>query len=98
MSTSVIQTRLSEHFGLVPPCSDNRGWTVLDPSLSLNKHFICGPHYLTEELLVHAGINHLLCMYKCFPGSSLAAYSLRHTGNRGIEAMACSVMGQAPFQ
>ena len=22
-------SRLSEHFDLVPPCSDNRGWTVI---------------------------------------------------------------------
>ena len=60
---------------------------VLVPSLSLSKHFISRPHYLTEKLLVHAGINHLLCIYLCFPGSSLAAYSLRHTGNHGIEAI-----------
>ena len=64
-----------------------RQYVVLVPSLSLSKHFISRPHYLTEKLLVHAGINHLLCMYLCFPGSSLAAYSLRHTGNHGIEAI-----------
>ena len=28
-------SRLSERFGLVPPCSDNRGWTVL---MKLNLH------------------------------------------------------------
>ena len=60
---------------------------MLHDSLSLAKHFISRAHYLTEELLVHAGINHLLCMYMCFFGSSLADYSLRHTGNRGLEAI-----------
>ena len=60
---------------------------MLHPSLSPKLNFISRPHYLTEELLVHSGINHLLCMYMCFPDSSLADYSLRHTGNRGLESI-----------
>ena len=44
-------------------------------------------HYLTEEVLVHAGINHLLCLFLCFPQCDLSEYHLRHTGNRGIEAI-----------
>ena len=60
---------------------------MLHPSLTLKDNFISRPHYLTEELLVHAGINHLLCMYMCFPASKLTDYSLRNTGNRGIEAI-----------
>jgi len=55
--------------------------------LSLSENFISRPHYLTEELLVHVGINHLLCLYLCFPSCDLSEYSLRHTGNRGIEAI-----------
>ena len=38
-------------------------------------------------MLVHAGINHLLCLCLCFPGLSLSDYNLRHTGNRSIEAI-----------
>ena len=64
-----------------------RQYVVLQPYLSLTTNFISRPHYLTEELLVHAGINHLLCMYICFPDCNLSEYSLRHTGNRGIEAI-----------
>lgn len=44
-------------------------------------------HYLTEEVLVHAGINHLLCLFLCFHDIGLSDYNLRHTGNRGIEAI-----------
>ena len=44
-------------------------------------------HYITEEVLVHAGINHLLCLFLCFPECDLSEYHLRHTGNRGIEAI-----------
>lgn len=43
-------------------------------------------HYMTEELLVHAGINHLLTLYLLFPHLPVKNYSLRNTGNRGIEA------------
>ena len=64
-----------------------RQYVILSPSLSLSNDFISRPHYLTEELLVHSGINHLLCMYLCFPESDLTQYSLRHTGNRGLEAI-----------
>ena len=60
---------------------------LLTPSLSLTTNFISRPHYLTEEVLVHAGINHLLCMYICFPSCDLSEYDLRHTGNRGLEAI-----------
>ena len=36
---------------------------------------------------MHAGINHLLCLFLCFPECDLSEYHLRHTGNRGIEAI-----------
>ena len=64
-----------------------RQYVLLTPSLSLTTNFISRPHYLTEEVLVHAGINHLLCMYICFPSCDLSEYNLRHTGNRGLEAI-----------
>lgn len=57
------------------------------PSLSLETNFMSRQHYLTEEVLFHAGINHLLCLYLCFPDIDLSDYHLRHTGNRGIKAI-----------
>ena len=57
------------------------------PSLSLEIHFISRQHYLTEEVLVHAGINYLICLYLCFPGTTLYEHNLRHTGNRSIEVI-----------
>jgi len=64
-----------------------RQYIIITPGLSLSENFISRPHYLTEELLVHAGINHLLCLHLCFPSCDLSEYNLRHTGNRGIEAI-----------
>lgn len=58
----------------------------LVPELTLTNNFISYAHYMTEELLVHAGINHLLCLYLLFPHLNTEEYSLRNTGNRGIEA------------
>ena len=40
------------------------------------QNFISRSHYITEELLVHAGINHQLSLYYCFPDL--------HCGTRGI--------------
>ena len=56
------------------------------PNLKLSTNFISSAHYMTEELLVHAGINHLLTLYLLFPDQSIEEYSLRNTGNRGLEA------------
>ena len=42
---------------------------------------------MTEELLVHAGINHQLALFFAFHQLPITDYSLRHTGNRGIEAI-----------
>ena len=64
-----------------------RQYISISPGLSLETNFISRQHYLTEEVLVHAGINHLLCLYLCFPDITLSDYNLRHTGNRGIEAI-----------
>ena len=36
---------------------------------------------------MHAGINHLLCIYLCLSRCDLSAFSLRHTGNRGLETI-----------
>ena len=64
-----------------------RRYICIMPELSLEINFMSRQHYLTEEVLVHAGINHLLCLYLCFPECDLSDYHLRHTGNRGIEAL-----------
>ncbi len=64
-----------------------RRYVEITPSLTLKKNFISRGHYMTEELLVHAGINHQLCLYLSFPDLPLSGYSLRNTGNRGIEAI-----------
>ena len=42
---------------------------------------------MTEELLVHAGINHQLALFFAFHQLPVTDYSLRHTWNRGIEAI-----------
>ncbi len=57
------------------------------PDVKLSENCISSaPHYTTEELLVHAGINHLLTLYLLFPHLPIEEYSLRKTGNRGMEA------------
>ena len=42
---------------------------------------------MTEELLVHAGINHQLALFYAFPHLPASNYDMRHTGNRGLEAI-----------
>lgn len=44
-----------------------RRYIQLTDDLSLTKYFISRSHYMTEKLLVHAGINHQLALYLCFP-------------------------------
>ena len=56
------------------------------PELKLSLNFISSAHYMTEELLVHAGIDHLLTLYLLFPDLPIEDYSIRNTGNRGLEA------------
>lgn len=51
----------------------------------LDQQLISPGHYLTLELLAHAGILHQLTLFLCFPDLLLKEYSLRHTGNCGIE-------------
>ena len=64
-----------------------RQFICISDSLSLTTNFISRSHYITEELLVHAGILHQLSLYLCFPSLAWEEYSLRNTGNRGIEAI-----------
>ena len=53
----------------------------------MTDNFISRSHYMTEELLVHAGINHLLALFYAFPHLPVSEYSLRNTGNRGLEVI-----------
>ena len=64
-----------------------RQYIIVSPELSLTRNFISRSHYLTLELLAHAGINYLLCLYYSFPNLSILEYSLRHTGNCSLEAI-----------
>ena len=64
-----------------------RRYIQLTSGLTLADHFISRSHYMTEELLVHAGINHNLTLFHAFPHLPLSEYSLRNTGNRGLEAI-----------
>ena len=57
------------------------------PELILTNNFISRSHYMTEELLVHAGINHQLALFFAFHQLPITDYSLRQTGNRGIKAI-----------
>ena len=59
----------------------------ITPELTLTYNFISRSHYMTEELLVHAGINHQLALFFAFHQLPVTDDSLRHTGNRGIEAI-----------
>ena len=47
------------------------------PGLTLTNNFISRSHYMTEELLVHAGINHLLALFYAFPHLPVSEYNLR---------------------
>lgn len=64
-----------------------RRFIQLHRDLTLTNNFISPSHYITIELLAHAGILHQLSLFQCFPDLPLAEYSMRHTGNRGIEAV-----------
>ena len=58
-------------------------------------NFISWSHYLNLELLAHCGVLHQLVMYLAFPDLASKHYSLRSTGNRGIEAMHSLMRGGA---
>ena len=64
-----------------------RRYIQLSANLSLTDNFISRSHYITEELLVHAGICHQLALFHSFPHLSTNEYSMRNTGNRGLEAI-----------
>ena len=64
-----------------------RQFIILSGNLKLSCHFISRLHYVTIELIVHAAINHFLCLFLCFPSIPFTQYSLRNTGNRSLEAL-----------
>ena len=59
-------------------------WRRYIQSTPLTDNFISPSHYMTEELL---SINHLLALFYAFPHLPVSEYSLRNTGNRGLEAI-----------
>ena len=65
-----------------------RCYIKITEGLTLTDNFISYAHYLTVELLVHAGINHQLALFHAFPHLDVSTdYGMRNTGNRGIEAI-----------
>lgn len=62
-----------------------RSYIKITDGLTLQNNFLSSAHYMTEELLVHAGINHQLALHYAFPNLDPKDYCLRGTGNRGIE-------------
>ena len=64
-----------------------RRYIVLSNDVTLKDNWISRGHYMTLELMAHAGILHQLALYLSFPEISMEDYFLRNTGNRGIEAI-----------
>lgn len=65
-----------------------RRYVQITEGLTLGANFISYSHYMTEELLVHAGINHQLVLFYAFPHlNPCNDYGMRNTGNRGLEAI-----------
>ena len=64
-----------------------RSYIVLTDDVTLRDNWISRGHYMTLELMAHAGIIHQLALYLSFPELNTEDYFLRNTGNRGIEAL-----------
>ena len=73
-----------------------RRYIELNPAATVTDNFISRSHYLTLELMAHAGILHQSALYMCFPNLSLKEYSMRNTGNCGIEAIHSILHGASP--
>jgi len=63
--------------------------------LSLTTNWISRIHYLTLELMGHAGILHQLALFLSFTDLKIEEYSLRRTGNRQIESFHSILCGGA---
>ena len=72
-----------------------RRYVELTKGISLTNNWISRSHYLTLELMAHAGILHQLALFLSFPELDLDSYSLRSTGNRSIEAVHSILRGGA---
>ena len=64
-----------------------RRYVELSEGLTLAQNFISRAHYLTLELMAHAGIIHQLALFLSFADLDVKDYNLRRTGNRNIEAI-----------
>ena len=94
-STAIHAPFRNNHFGSPPTVVQSlwkgimiwrrwRKYIQLTDNLTLTDNFISSGHYQTLELLAHAGI---LSIFLAFPNLCASEYSLRNTGNRGIEAI-----------
>jgi len=72
-----------------------RKYIKLVDGVTLTNNWISRSHYLTLELMAHAGILHQLALFLSFPELNLDGYSLRNTGNRTIEAVHSILRGGA---
>ena len=73
-----------------------RKYIELNSATTLIDNFISRSHYLTLELMAHTGILHQLALHLSFPNLSIKEYSMRSTGNRGIEAIHSVLCGASP--
>jgi len=65
-----------------------RRYVGVTEGLTLADNFISRIHYLTLELMAHAGIlHHQLALFLSFPDLGVKDYNLCWTGNRNIEAI-----------
>ena len=72
-----------------------RRYVELSKGITLTNNWISRSHYLTLELMAHAGILHQLALFLSFPNLDLDSYSLRSTGNRSIDAVHSILRGGA---
>jgi len=72
-----------------------RKYVEVTDGLSLTTNWISRIHYLTLELMEHAGILHQLALFLSFPDLTIQEYSLRRTGNRQIESFHSILRGGA---
>ena len=72
-----------------------RKYVEITNDLILRENWISRIHYLTLELMGHAGILHQLALFLSFPDLNIEDYSLRRTGNRQIEGLHSILRGGA---
>ena len=98
MSNWILEPFRNEKFGSPPEVVKSlwasimtwrrwRRYIEITEGITVTDNFISRAHYLTLELMAHAGILHQLTLYLSFPDLDVKDYNLRRTGNRNIEAI-----------